>query len=275
MRLGISSALKHSSPVEWAQNMKALGCRSVVFPVDSTAPQELILAYEKAAKENDLLIAEVGVWRNAISPIDSVQNAAMEYSIAQLKLADQIGARCCVNITGSMGERWDGAYAENFSKKAWDRSVRMIQEVIDAAKPQNTYFTIEPMPWMYPSGPEEYLRLLEDVNRKQFAVHMDIINMINCPERYFFPEAFVEKAFSLLGNQIKSCHIKDVLLKQPFTFQLEECACGEGTFCLERYAELASLTDPDMPMLIEHLSSDDAYRSSMAYVRDRLKAYCR
>ena len=190
-----------------------------------------------------------------------------------LKMADRIGARCCVNVIGSVGERWDGAYADNFTKKTWDRAVRMIQEVIDEAKPQNTYFTIEPMPWMYPTSPEEYIKMIEDVKRDRFAVHMDVINMINTPERYFFPQPFLEQCFDLLGEYIKSCHIKDVLLGQEFTFNLRECACGEGTFCLERYAELASKTDPDMPMIIEHLHSDEDYVNSVRYAKERLKVY--
>ena len=135
------------------------------------------------------------------------------------------------------------------------------------------FFTIEPMPWMYPTSPEEYVKLFEDVKRDAFGVHMDVINMINTPQRYFFPEPFVEHCFELLGDQIKSCHLKDILLGQEFTFRLQECACGEGTFCLERYAELAQKADPEMPMIIEHLHSDEDYVNSVAYVRERLKAY--
>ncbi len=273
MRLGISSSLKHDTPKEWAKKMVQMECRSVVFPVNCNSSEEMISAYAAAAKENDLHIAEVGVWENAISLSEQERTRAMEYSIGQLKLADKIGAGCCVNIIGSIGERWDGGYAENFSKETWRRAVKMIQDVIDEAKPKNTYFTIEPMPWMYPSGPEEYLQLMEDVNRERFAVHMDVINMINSPERYFFPEKFVEHCFKLLGDKIKSCHLKDVFLKQEFTFQLQECACGAGTFCLERYAQLALEVNPNMPMIIEHLKSDEDYFNSMAYVKKRLKNY--
>lgn len=273
MRLGISSSLQHSSPQEWAKKISDLGCRTIVFPVDYTKGEDVVEAYEKAAKECDLQIAEVGIWRNAIAQTEKEREAAMEYSIGQLKMADRIGARCCVNVIGSVGIRWDGAYAGNFTKKTWDRAVRMIQEVIDEAKPQNTYFTIEPMPWMYPTSPEEYLKMIEDVKRDRFAVHMDIINMINTPERYFFPQPFLEHCFDLLGERIKSCHIKDILLGQEFTFNLRECACGEGTFCLERYAELANAADADMPMIIEHLHSDEDYVNSVVYVRERLKMY--
>lgn len=217
-----------------------------------------------------MLFEEVGIWKNAIAADEADRNAAMEYSIAQLRLADEIQAKCCVNIAGAAGEIWDGGYKENFSQKTWDKTVRMIQEILDEAKPQHTWFTLEPMPWMYPTGPEEYLKLIEAVNRDRFAVHMDMINMINCPERYFFQEEFFEKCFNILGERIKSCHVKDVYLKNEFTFQLKECACGQGAFNLEKYVELADRINPDMPMIIEHLNTDQEYLDSLEYVKNRL-----
>ncbi len=263
MRIGVATSFQ-LPPNEWADKMVALGARSVVFPVNSSAEDTLIDAYVEAAHSHDLLIAEVGVWRNAIARDPAEAKANIEYSVRQLKLADRVGARCCVNITGALGPRWDGGYAANYSKEAWDASVRMIQEVIDTAAPKNTFFSIEPMPWMIPSGPEEYLRLIQDVNRPQFGAHLDIINMVNCPERYFFAKEFIDKTFELLGNHIKSCHLKDVRLLDEFTFQLRECGCGEGTFPIDYYLETATKLDPDMPMIIEHLTTDEAYEQSIA-----------
>ncbi|MBQ7372322.1 MAG: TIM barrel protein [Blautia sp.] len=271
MRLGISSSLAHGTPEEWAANHRALGCKCVVFPVSSQEEKDVIHHYAKAAAEQDLTIAEVGIWKNAIAEAEEERAEAMDYSIAQLKLADEIHAACCVNIAGAAGAKWDGGYRENFSSGTWDRTVRTIQEIIDEAKPQNTWFTVEPMPWMYPTGPEEYVKLIEAVNRERFAVHMDIINMINSPERYFFQEEFLEKCFHMLGDRIRSCHLKDVYLREEFTFQLKECACGEGTFCLERYVELAEKANPEMPMIIEHLNTDQEYIDSLNYVKKNLQ----
>lgn len=270
MKLGISAPLAHATPEEWAAKQRQTGCECVVFPLNCNDTETDIAAYERAAKLNDLQIAEVGIWRNALAADEKERNAAMEYSIGQLKLADRLRARCCVNVAGAAGPVWDGGYRENFSKSTWDRTVRMIQEILDEAKPEHTYFTLESMPWMIPGSPEEYLRLMEAVNRDKFAVHLDIINMITTPERYFFPERFLEQTFSLLGPHIRSCHMKDILLLPAYTFQLRECACGEGIFPLEYYVELADRADSEMPMIIEHLDSDDAYLQSVRYVRQRL-----
>lgn len=271
MNLGVSTDFGAKSAEEWIKANKDLGLKSVVFPLSTNDDEDKINEYRKAAVDAGIMIAEVGIWRNAIDSDSDKEKENLRYSIGQLALADRIGARCCVNVVGAYsGSRWDGPAKDNFSKEAWKKSVKMIQTVIDEVKPKNTYFTIEPMPWMIPTGPEEYLNLIEDVARDEFAVHMDIINMINCPERYFYPEEFLDKTFSLLKGKIRSCHLKDVNLLSEFTFQLRECACGEGTFPLERYVELVNKEDGEMPMIIEHLQGDNEYRASVEYVSNRL-----
>lgn len=271
MRLGVSSSMGAKTAEEWIAVNKELGLSSVVFPLDSSADEALVDSYVKLAKENDIKIAEVGIWKNAIGEDEEEAKRNLEYSIKQLALADRIGAACAVNVAGAIrGNRWDGPHKANFSKEAFDKTVKMVRTVIDEVKPKNTYLTIEPMPWMLPTGPKEYLELIDAVERDRFAVHMDIINMINSCERYFNSTEFLEESFELLGDKIKSCHLKDIVLLRDFTFQLKECACGEGTFNIERYCELASKVNPDMPMIIEHLHGDNEYRESVTYVRNRL-----
>lgn len=271
MRIGLSTNFNEDSAEKWAAKMVSLGCKSVVFPLNCEAPDSQIDEYVAAAKENDLLIAEVGIWRNAIDRREDERKKNLEYSIGQLALADRIGARCAVNVGGSRGSRWDGGYKDNFSGEVWELTVDMARKIIDEVKPKNTFFTLEPMPWMVPTGPKEYLKLIEAVDRDRFGVHMDIINMINCPDRYFFHDEFLEETFDLLGDKIKSCHLKDIRLLDGYTFQLKECAIGEGVFNIEKYVELADKYDKDMPMIIEHLSSDEEYIKNIKYVKERLK----
>ncbi len=270
MRLGTSSPLRHNSPEEWADKQIDLGCSTVVFPVQSNEPESKIIAYKEAAEKAGLTIAEVGIWRNALAADEGERKANMDYCVEQLRLADYLGARCAVNVAGSFGRIWDGGYKENFTKDAWDKTVAMVREVIDRANPQNTYFTLEPMPWMIPTGPREYLKLIEAVDRDRFAVHMDIINMTNSAERYFNAEEFVDEVTEKLGNRIRSCHIKDVHLKEEYTFQLEECAPGKGEFPLRYYVQKMSSIDPDMPVILEHLNTDEEYIRYMGYLKEVL-----
>lgn len=272
MYLGISSSLEHGSPEEWANKHKALGLKAVVFPVCCDDGEETIMAYKKAADEAGLTIAEVGVWRNTLAAAPDERKRWIAYAIRQLRMADAIGAACCVNVVGTpYGARWDGGYRDNFSKELWDMAVGMIRQVIDAVRPVHAKFCIESMPWMIPSSPDEYLRLIEDVDRAEFGTHLDVVNMITSPRRYFYNDDFLEECFQKLHGTIVSCHLKDILLKQEYTFQLQECACGEGTLDIERYARLANAEDNRMPMIIEHLTTDEEYEASVRYVKERLK----
>lgn len=273
MRLGVSTSFQSTNATHWAEKLSSLGCRAAVFPLDYTAKKEDIDAYTKEAHKKDLLIAEVGAWCNPIAPDKKTREKAMERCIGQLALAEKIGANCCVNVSGALGPIWDGAYKENFSKEAWNLTVKSIQQIIDAVNPHKTFYAIEPMPWMIPADPDQYIQLIKEVNRKHFAVHMDIVNWITSVQKYFYNTQFLEECFYRLGDRIKSCHIKDVHLENEFTFNLKETACGKGNMDLERYAELANSISPDMPMIIEHLESDQAYEESITYVQQRLQTW--
>jgi len=271
MYLGISSSLEHRSPEEWAAKHKALGLDTVNFPVCCDDGEDVYMAYKKAADHAGLTIAEVGVWRNTLAADPDERKHWIDYAVRQLRMADAIGADCCVNVVGTpYGPRWDGGYRENFSSELWDMAVSMIQQIIDTAQPTHTKFCIESMPWMIPSSPDEYLRLIEDVDREMFGTHLDVVNMITTPRRYFFNDEFLMECFEKLHGTIVSCHLKDIRLKPEYTFQLQECACGEGTLNLELYAQLATTENPHMPMIIEHLTTDEEYVASVKYVRERL-----
>ena len=272
MYLGISSSLEHNSPKEWAAKHKALGLETVVFPVNCDEEEKTIMAYKNAADEIGLTIAEVGIWRNTLAADPNERKRWIDYAIRQLRMADAIGAACCVNVVGTpYGPRWDGGYRNNFSPELWKMAVGMIRQIIDSARPVRTKFCIESMPWMIPSSPDEYLRMIEDVNRAEFGTHLDVVNMITTPKRYFYNDEFLKECFQKLHGTIVSCHLKDILLKQDYTFQLQECACGKGTLNIELYTQLATKENPHMPMIIEHLTTDEEYITSVQHVRERLR----
>ena len=267
MRLGIAGGISHRTPEEWAEKQYNLGCGAVNLPLDYKAEDSVVDAYMKACKDFGLLIAEVGAWCNPMSSVTEERNKNVEYIKNQLRFADKIGARCCVNIAGTSGEIWDGGYIENYSDDMYNRIVDTVREIIDDVNPQNTYYTLEPMPWMVPDGPESYVKLIENVGRDKFAAHLDAVNMINCPERYFFNGDFIEKCVKLMGKYIRSCHVKDVKLERFLTFNLKETHCGDGNLDIVRYAKLAHECDPDMPFMLEHLPNEEAYVSSLKYIQ--------
>ena len=60
-------------------------------------------------------------------------------------------------------------------------AMRLGGPLIDAVKPKRTFLSIEMMPWSFPSGPDEYVRLIKAVDRQAFGVHLDVCCQI-CSE---------------------------------------------------------------------------------------------
>jgi sugar phosphate isomerase/epimerase len=266
LRLGGPTFEEYEDPDGWVKALKKLGYSAAYCPVGAQAKDDVVKAYARAAKEADIVIAEVGAWSNPISPDEKTRKAALEKCRTQLALADRIGARCCVNIAGSRGENWDGPSAVNLTQETFDMIVETTRAIIDDVKPSRTYFTLETMPWAYPDSPDSYLRLLKAIDRKRFAVHLDPVNIVCSPQRYFGNGELIRECFEKLGPHIKSCHAKDILLQQKLTTHLDEVRPGLGGLDYGTFLkELSKI--PDTPLMLEHLPNAEEYRLAAEYVR--------
>ncbi len=269
MRIGGGIEKPYKNPEEWYPFIKELGYRAVLAPIDYLAHEDEKQAYLKCVREHDLVIGEVGVWRNIIALDDKERKIAVEYCTNQLALADELNANCCVNLTGSRGAIWDGFYEENYSTDTYALIVDSIREVIDFVKPTRTSYAIETMPWMIPDSPDDYLKLIHDVDRKAFGVHLDFVNMINCPKRYLFCDAFVEECFSKLGPYIKSIHGKDVIMDNAYTTLIHETMPGKGKINYQKVAKLCESLGPDTTLFVEHLPDFESYKQAAGFVREQ------
>ena len=269
MRLGIARKIPSSSPDEWAEKCVELGIGAVNFPKKCTDSDAEIDSHLRACRDHGLVIAEVGAWGCKPEPLTPENMAEkMRWRKRQLELAEYVGANCCVDITGSAGAVWTGGCRENYDPGFQQAIIDGIREIVDEVKPVRTFYTLEPMPWMIPYSPENYLEVLDKIDRPQVAVHMDAINMISSPEKLLFNREFLDHCFELLGPRTKACHLKDVKLETPLTVLLIESACGEGDLDILHYLELAHAVSPDMPVIIEHLSTVEEYLASLHYVQD-------
>ncbi len=267
-RLGGPVFEKTDSPEAWVRVVKNLGYRAAYCPVGLTASKEEIKAYENAAKKSDIIIAEVGAWSNPISPEPKAAKAAFEKCTASLLLADQIGANCCVNIAGSRDkENWAGPHLENFSEETFEMIVSTTRKIIDEVKPSRTFFTLEAMPWIFPESPDAYLRLIKAIDRKAFAVHLDPVNMMVSPAVFFRNGDIIKECFKKLGPYIKSCHAKDLILKQgTYMPQFDEVIPGRGSMDYRTFlTELRKF--PEIPLMMEHLQTAEEYREGAEFIR--------
>ena len=267
MRLGGPVLEEFSDPESWVSALRRAGFRAAFCPVGNDAGQDVIAAYADAAEAADILIAEVGAWSNPLSDDESERRQAVTHCQKQLALADQIGARCCVNVTGSRGTRWAGPHPQNLTDETFRMIVESVQSILDEVKPTRTFYTLETMPWMYPDSADSYLRLIKAIDRRQFAVHLDPVNLINCPQRYFENAALLRDCFRKLGPLIKSCHAKDIVLADELTVHLDEVAPGQGTLDYTVYLRELNKLDADTPLMLEHLKAGVEYARAAAHIR--------
>lgn len=272
MRLG-GPVNNYKNPHEWIYELKRLGYRAAYCPVDNKASEAVIKDYEIAASKEDIVIAEVGAWSNTMSTDDKVRKEAIAYCQKQLELADRIGAGCCVNIIGSRGEQWDGPHPDNITKDTFDLAVETVRKIIDEVKPKRTFYTLEPMPWMYPYDADSCLELIKAVDREHFAAHIDIVNVISSPLLYYKNGEVIKEWFKKLAPYIKSCHAKDISLSGKLTVHLDEVILGTGALDYMTLLGEMSKLHKDIPLMLEHLSSEEEYLQAATNLRKIASEY--
>ena len=268
IRLGGPVFKKTASPEEWVSVLKKLKFSAAYCPVKTGADSVEIKSYKDAALKADIIIAEVGAWSNPIDPDENKAKAAIEKNIVSLQLADEIGANCCVNISGSRNpEKWAGPHKDNLTDDTFDFIVETTRKIIDSVKPKNTFYTLETMPWSYPNSVESYEKLVKAIDRKQFAVHFDPVNLVTGVEVYYNNGAMIKDAFKRLGKFIRSCHAKDILLlEDKLTPHLPEVLPGLGQLNYTVFLKELSKLD-NVPLMMEHLKSQDEYQKAAKFIR--------
>jgi len=271
MRLGVSLQFESDDPEAIARLYVQAGYSAAGCPPVTLDQPERIRAIREAFARHDLMLAEVGVWNNMLDPDEDRRRLNLQANVEALALADEIGAVCCVNIAGSFHpSNWDGPHPRNLSDEAFDLTVQNVRHILQAVKPRRSYYTLETMPWVIPDSPDSYLRLLEAVDHPMFAVHLDPVNMINCPARYYDNAGFLRDCFARLGRWIVACHAKDILMTEQLTVHLQEARPGLGALDYRVFLQELSRLGRDVPLMLEHLPQAE-YPLAQRYVLDVAK----
>lgn len=260
VRLGGPAFFSDKDPVKWVQEVRKK-YRAAYAPNIPLTDTDRIKAFSAAAQEADLIFAEVGRWVNLIDTAPEKRQANIETVTDGLALAEELGARCCVDVAGSFSPtNWAGPHPKNFSKEYFDLAVENARKIIDAVKPRRAFFTLEMMPWALPDSPDSYLELIRAVDRSMFGVHVDICNMIASPRLFWDTTRLIQETFDKLGPWIRSCHAKDLKWISGGATQFAECVIGEGSIDFATYLKcVAAHPDPDLPLMMEHQKSEADY----------------
>jgi sugar phosphate isomerase/epimerase len=267
IRLGAPIQLKSDDPTALAHEHRRLGYAAAQAPNVKLGDKEKIAAIQKAYAAENVIIAEVGAWKNMLDPNAEERKKNCEFVLERMALAEALGARCCVDIAGSYNPKvWYGPHPKNLSQEHFDATVENCRRVIDTVKPRRSKFTVEMMGWATPEGPDSYLRLVKAVDRPAFAVHLDVCNGINSPQRFYNSAAFIEECFRKMGRFIVSVHAKDLAWPAEMNVHFVEVIPGRGEVDYRTWLrQMATLKD--VPLMLEHLKGAGEYEEAANYIR--------
>jgi hypothetical protein len=127
VRLGGPVFLKSDEPAELAREHRRLGYSAAYCPAAQSTDTNRIRAIRDAFAAENVVIAEVGAWKNMLDPDAAARKANLDYVTERLALADAVGSRCCVDIAGSYNPKyWYGMNPGNLSQDFFDATVAKL-----------------------------------------------------------------------------------------------------------------------------------------------------
>ncbi|OGG55389.1 MAG: hypothetical protein A3F84_04495 [Candidatus Handelsmanbacteria bacterium RIFCSPLOWO2_12_FULL_64_10] len=267
MRLGAPVFVKTDDSAELARAHRRKGFRAAYCPKVSLSDPARVRAVRDAYTTEGVVIAEVGAWCNFIAPDPEVRRKNQAYVCERLALADEVGALCCVDYTGTFHPDSNTApHPMNLTRDCFDLIVESARKIIDAVRPGRAKFTLEMMPAVFPDSADSYAELIAAVDRPALGVHLDPVNIITSPSRCFRNGEVIRECFEKLGRHVISCHGKDVTLKDSFIVEIRECRPGAGTLDYRAFLTELSRLPGDTPLMLEHLREEADYDLARDYV---------
>ncbi len=268
LRLGAPMPGGGDDPEALARAHRAKGYRAAYCPEVALDDRERIRAVVEAFERQDVVIAEVGRWVNLLDADPEARKRNLANVTEGLALAEEVGARCCVDIVGSFSTTsWFGPHPDNLSERFFDAAVQNARVIIDAVRPRRTRFSYEMMAWSLPDSVDAALRMLRAVDRKAFAVHLDPCNLVNSPERYYRSSEVIRECYARLAPYIASVHVKDLTWDVEMAVHFREVRAGLGSIDHRVWLEEHARHCPDVPLMLEHLEEGGEYDAAAEHVR--------
>jgi sugar phosphate isomerase/epimerase len=267
---GESHGASTTDPVALAKAHRRKGFSAAYAPQVDLRDGAAVRAVREAFEREGVMLAEVGFWENLVDLDPAARKRNRQSMVEALALAEELGARCAVDIFGSycQGNGNSRHVAENFSGEAFDEAVAMARFFIDEVKPKTAFFAYEIFPFSVVDSAEQICRLLKAVDRKQFGVHLDPVNLINQPRTYWTNGEVIRECVRLFGDRIVAAHAKDIKMKEPsISVILEEVPAGEGNLDIATFLRELDKLPQIVPLMLEHLSSEADYDLAAGHYR--------
>jgi sugar phosphate isomerase/epimerase len=279
IRLGRGNIAYTGDPEAYVRTQVEQGYTAINMPPLKPDDTTEIRALAKAVADAGVVIGEAGAWRNLVAHDEAKRKANLDFAADTLAVADELGVTCCVAYHGTVGHPGDpwqlsdnydyGPHPGNRGDIGFQRMVDTARYLIDAVKPKHTTFSLEQVPWLVTGTPQEYLRLIKAIDRRQFGAHIDAANMIVSPGHYFDTPGMLREGFELLGPYVVSAHAKDIRMQGGpgrISFHMDEVPVGEGNLDYRAYLRELDALGREVPLMLEHYTDPEYDRS-----RDHIK----
>ncbi len=263
--------LKNEGELEaFIAKVKEKGYKAIYCPIIDLDNYDLIDLTRKRLAEEDIIIAEAGTWENLLDLNLEDRAKNRDKMVQTILLADALGARTAINTSGALnfGSHRNHC-AANFTEEAFEAVLEQTRELLDRTNPKHTKLSYEIYQWHILDTTKEIKRMVDAINDDRFGVHLDLVNLLNCPRRYWRSYDVAKEFIDTLGEHLVSCHVKDVWMNQGVNDDLEfhEVPAGQGQVDIAGCMKLLSALPGEIPYMMEHLTSEEQYTQVCGYLR--------
>jgi sugar phosphate isomerase/epimerase len=273
IRLGTS--LGRSEKEDWEAAIKRIregGYAAVIAPVDPwhDAPDSEVSQLKAALKKFDVVIYEVGGYRNMLHTVEAERQKNLKHLARCVEAAEKIGCPMVGTISGSRdpaNTRIDNfnPHPDNWTPATWKILVDGVKQVLKDTAGCKAALGMEAQVTTNLDGPKAHKRLMDDVGDKRCGVNLDPTNMISL-ETYYHTTELLTECFDLLGEQILGCHAKDTqILPDLQTVHVQEVCPGRGVMDYETFLVRMSRMKWARALLPEHIPGNQ-YIEAKAYI---------
>jgi sugar phosphate isomerase/epimerase len=243
-------------------------------------------------RDHDLPICCISGYTNIIHPDLDHRKANMERLKEVIRWARQLGSPYVISETGTYNTESEWmSDPKNKSQEGFDLCAAAIKELSQTAYDHGATFLLETYVNNVVGSVEETVKMFAAVDHPGLGLLMD-------PTNYFEDhnidnmDGVLNQVFDTLADKVKIAHAKDVARSQDksekhadigdedalasHTFRgvgnIVLDAPGMGILNYDLYLQRLAQKHPNIPIIIEHLTEDDAPRSKK-FLEDKMRAH--
>jgi len=239
------------------------GLSTVVAPIDGEGKisDEACAEYGEKARELGIVVGEIGMWENLMTPDAAQQERRIQSVRCMLRKAEIMGCRCVVTLVGTRHPS-DAALAPHpylFTRECRREFREIVLRILDGLDLTRTRYAIEPWHNTFFYQPEDIREFLNSVGHPALALHLDQMNMVD--QRSFFDTtSLIERTFELLADKVAAAHLKDIRCDHTHMFlKWDEVPIGDGVLDYGTYLRRLAELPADTPCFCEHMQEERDY----------------